>query len=59
MEKNVWRLIQGIGLWVHVIKLKHIALDIVEECIKKIVKEVYNISMMWKALINAFHLVGN
>jgi hypothetical protein len=36
--KNVWRLIQGIGLWVQVIKSKYIALDIVEEWVRKPIK---------------------
>jgi hypothetical protein len=59
IAKNVWRLIQITSLWVQLIKSKYISLDTMEEWVKKHIKRVQNVSMMWKALKFPFHLVGN
>jgi hypothetical protein len=37
--KNVWRLVQGFGLWAQVTKDKYISLDSIEEWIKKLIKK--------------------
>jgi hypothetical protein len=57
--KNVWRLIQGIGLWVQVIRAKYIALDSVEEWVRNLVKRLQSTSIIWKVVTTTFHLVGN
>jgi hypothetical protein len=57
--KNVWRLIQGSGLWAQVIKEKYIAPDTMEEWVRNPVKRIQNASIIWKAIVTAFPLVGN
>jgi hypothetical protein len=58
-SKNVWHLVQGSGLLVQFIKEKYLALYSVEEWIRNPVKKLQNASIVWKAVILAFLLVGN
>jgi hypothetical protein len=57
--KNVWRLIQGKGIWVQVIRAKYISPSSVEDWVRNLVKQVHNASIIWKVVNSSFHLVGN
>jgi hypothetical protein len=47
-EKNVWRLIQGTGLWAHVVRAKYIAPNSMEDWIKSPIKQQNNASIIQK-----------
>jgi hypothetical protein len=57
--KNVWRLIQGKGYVVQVIRAKYIAPTSVEDWVRNPIKQVHNASIIWKVVNSTFHLVGN
>jgi hypothetical protein len=46
-------------VWAQVIKDKYIALDTMEEWVRNHVKRIQNASIIWKAIITTFPLVGN
>jgi hypothetical protein len=52
--KNVWRLIQGKGLWVQVIRAKYISPTIVEDWVRNPKKQVHNASIIWKVVNSSF-----
>jgi len=55
--KNVWRIIQGIGIWIQVVKYEYITPNTMEEWVRNTVKKAQNVSIMWKEIIYAIHLV--
>jgi hypothetical protein len=59
VAKNVWRLIQGSGLWAQVIKDKYISPESIEEWVRKPIRHSHNASIIWKVVVMAFPLIGN
>jgi hypothetical protein len=57
--KNVWRLLQGKGLWVQVISEKYITPTTVEDWVRNLDKQLHNASNIWKVVNSTFQLVGN
>jgi len=55
--KCLWRLIEGDGLWCHVIHPNHILLDSIKDWISKPNKRWCNGSIFWKALMLASYYV--
>ena len=55
--KGGWRLINTIGLWTHVITKKYLALDSLEESIRKPNKTHYVGSVIWKDMVNSFPVI--
>jgi len=59
VAKNVWRVTQGIDLWVQVVRAKYISPNTMEDWIRNPFKQQNNASIIWKVGIYDFHLVGN
>jgi hypothetical protein len=52
------RLITTDNLWTKVVTRKYISPDTVDECIHRPVKVATQCTIIWKALINSFQVVG-
>jgi hypothetical protein len=55
--QNVWRLLDGNGLWIKVIQHKYIKPESVEEWVRNPVKKWKNASIIWKAMVIVFPLI--
>jgi hypothetical protein len=56
--KCKWRLIEGKGLWAHIIKDKYIPHDTIVDWIREPEKCSQNGSIIWKAILQDFPLIG-
>ena len=57
--KRIWRILKGEGLWPMVVINKYISPLSVEEWFRSRDKNYMNMSIMWKAILHAFDLIGD
>jgi hypothetical protein len=57
--KSSWKLISYENLWTQVVSQKYIHLDSIEDWIRRLVKDCLNCSIIWKALLKPFLVIGD
>jgi hypothetical protein len=57
--KNIRRLLQKHGLWCKVVGMKYISPDKIDDWLRKPVKSLQNVSIIWKVVVLAYPLVGD
>jgi hypothetical protein len=56
--KTSWRLLNTQNLWISVVYQKYISLESLEDWVRSPVKRRSNCTIIWKALINLFPVIG-
>jgi hypothetical protein len=56
--KNVWGIISNTGLWAHIVKEKYFPSNSIIDWVMWPQKSSKNGSVIWKAMVNAFPLIG-
>jgi len=59
IEKSLWRLLRGEGLWNCIMRMKYIEPLSFNELLHKELNIYHNFSIVWKALANSFMIVGS
>ena len=59
VDKSVWNVIQGSGLWIQIVVQKYVYHLSLLEWIRSSVKQKRSMSICWKAILWSFDIIGN